>query len=33
MRAIDFHVHLATHEWMEESLGPLREAQASLGAR
>lgn len=26
MRAIDFHVHLATHEWMEGSLGPLREA-------
>lgn len=25
-RAIDFHVHLATHEWMEGSLGPLREA-------
>ena len=26
MKAIDFHVHLATHEWMEGSLGPLREA-------
>ncbi|MGI8793224.1 MAG: amidohydrolase family protein [Acidimicrobiales bacterium] len=26
MRAIDFHVHLATHEWMEGSLGELREA-------
>ena len=25
MRAIDFHVHLATQEWME-SLGPLKEA-------
>lgn len=26
MRAIDFHVHLATTEWMDGSLGPLREA-------
>ena len=26
MRAIDFHVHLATAEWMEGSLGSLREA-------
>jgi uncharacterized protein len=26
VRAIDFHVHLSTHEWMEGSLGPLREA-------
>ena len=26
MRAIDFHVHLSTHEWMEGSLGPMREA-------
>src|SRR5205807_5206740 len=26
MRAIDFHVHLATREWMVDSLGPLREA-------
>ena len=26
MQAIDFHVHLATHEWMEGSLGELREA-------
>ena len=26
MRAIDMHVHLATAEWMEGSLGPLREA-------
>jgi uncharacterized protein len=25
-RAIDLHVHLSTHEWMEGSLGPLREA-------
>ena len=25
-RAIDFHVHLATDEWMNGSLGPLREA-------
>lgn len=25
-RAIDFHVHLSTHEWMEGSLGPMREA-------
>lgn len=26
MRAVDLHVHLATHEWMDGSLGPLREA-------
>lgn len=26
MRAIDFHVHLSTVEWMVDSLGPLREA-------
>lgn len=26
MRAIDFHVHLSTHEWMDGSLGPMREA-------
>ena len=26
MRAIDFHVHLATHEWIHESLGPFWEA-------
>ncbi len=26
MRAIDFHVHLSTVEWMVASLGPLREA-------
>lgn len=26
MRAVDFHVHLATTEWMDGSLGPLREA-------
>ena len=26
MKAIDMHVHLATHEWMDGSLGPLREA-------
>lgn len=25
-RAIDFHVHLSTHEWMEGSLGPMKEA-------
>jgi predicted TIM-barrel fold metal-dependent hydrolase len=29
MRAIDFHVHLATREWMVDSLGPLREATVS----
>ena len=26
MRAIDFHVHLSTVEWMVDSLGPLQEA-------
>ncbi|HEX9968978.1 MAG TPA: amidohydrolase family protein, partial [Acidimicrobiales bacterium] len=26
MRAIDCHVHLATHEWLDRSLGPMREA-------
>src|SRR5438552_2396666 len=26
MKAIDFHVHLATHEWIHESLGPMWEA-------
>jgi predicted TIM-barrel fold metal-dependent hydrolase len=26
VKAIDFHVHLATHEWVTESLGPLWEA-------
>jgi predicted TIM-barrel fold metal-dependent hydrolase len=26
VRAIDFHVHLSTHEWMEGSLGPMKEA-------
>ena len=26
MKAIDFHVHLATHEWLQESLGPFWEA-------
>ena len=26
MKAVDLHVHLATHEWIEESLGPLWEA-------
>ena len=25
-RAIDFHVHLSTHEWMEGSMGPLIDA-------
>lgn len=26
MKAIDLHVHLATHEWLTTSLGPMREA-------
>ena len=26
MKAIDLHVHLATHEWLGASLGPMREA-------
>lgn len=26
MKAIDLHVHLATHEWLGGSLGPMREA-------
>ena len=26
MKAIDFHVHLSTHEWMEASMGPLIDA-------
>ena len=26
MRAIDLHVHLATEEWLDGALGPLREA-------
>src|SRR6185436_7586916 len=26
VKAIDFHVHLSTVEWMVDSLGPLREA-------
>ena len=26
MKAVDFHVHLATHEWLHESLGPFWKA-------
>jgi predicted TIM-barrel fold metal-dependent hydrolase len=26
VKAIDLHVHLATHEWLNGSLGPMREA-------